>query len=197
MTYINAVGIDMAFANMGLARVKIEATPASVRIRCDEIHLVSTKSQDRKEVRKSSDDLRRARELLARLESFCIGQQVAFAEVPSGSQNAAAARLLGVAVGVLASCPIPVIEVSQLEVKMASVGKKKATKEEMIAWAVELYPEAPWLRDKKGKLLNANEHLADALATVEAGVRTEEFRRLISLVSAQSAINTVRKKVML
>ena len=67
------------------------------------------------------------------------------------------------------------IEVSSLEVKKSSVGKKTASKEEMRQWAYEKWPDAPWLKHG-GKLVQKNEHLADALASVEAGIRTEQFK---------------------
>lgn len=187
---IHAVGIDMAFANMGLARVRITPNGSGATVLCTGLKLISTEGQDRKEVRKSSDELRRAKELQAEMVSFCAGVQLAFVEVPSGSQSASAARSLGIAVGVLASCPRPIIEVSPMEVKMVVTGtrdrKVKASKDDMVAWAVNLWPNAPWLRFQgkpAGRLLKTNEHLADAMASVMAGISTPEFKRLLSLIN--------------
>lgn len=174
------VGIDMAFANMGLARARIDGDVVTGL----DLELVTTVSVDTKVVRKSSNELRRAAELVGALRAFCAGADFAIAEVPSGSQSAGAARALGIAVGVLASCPIPVLEVSQREVKLASVGKTTATKPEVIAWAVGRWPGLPWLRVKrKGVLVltASNEHLADAMATVVAGVNTAEYLKLKAL----------------
>ena len=175
-----AIGIDAAFANMGLARVSIIGN----FVNCLGLQLVSTERLDKKVVRKSSDDLRRAIHLRDELAAFCglnSATRLAFAEVPSGSLSAAAARSLGIAVGVLASCPVPIIEVSQREVKMASVGKPTASKAEMIEWATSLWPDANWLTKKGGGYVLANEHLADAMAIVVAGTKTQEFKRLIAL----------------
>lgn len=182
---VKAVGIDAAFANMGFAQVEIENTSRGTQIRCTGLTLVSTEGRDRKEVRKSSDELRRARELHQALQQQCKDVVFAFIEVPSGSQSASAARSLGIAVGVLASCPILIIEVSPMEVKVAvtSDRKIKASKDDMIAWAVAKWPDAPWLRERKsGRILKSNEHLADALATVQAGISTPEFLRVLTMM---------------
>lgn len=175
------VGIDMAFANMGLARARIDGDVITGL----DLALVTTVSVDTKVVRKSSNELRRAAELVEALRAFCSGADFAIAEVPSGSQSAGAARALGIAVGVLAACPIPIIEVSQREVKLASVGTPTATKPEMIQWAVSRWPALPWLRvRRKGALAltASNEHLADAMATIAAGVRTAEYSKIMSIV---------------
>jgi hypothetical protein len=185
MKIIKAVGIDAAFANMGFALVEIiiqHGHPPIVK--CLGLTLVSTTvTEDRKAVRKSSTELRRAKELHTALQAQCQGVQIAFAEVPSGSQSAAAARALGIAVGVLSSCPVPIIEVSPMEVKFAVLPNKKikVTKDYIIQWAVKLWPTANWLRARDAHIIKDNEHLADALATVMAGIATPEFQRLIAI----------------
>jgi len=186
---IKAVGIDAAFANMGFAHVNIDRGGL---VTCTGLKLISTEGKsDGKGVRKSSTELRRARELHDAMVAECLGNVIAFVEVPSGSQSASAARSLGIAVGVLSGCPVPIIEVSPMEVKIAVTGdrKIKATKEDVINWAVKRWPDAGWILHerngktwKKGDLQNCNEHLADALATIAAGIATQEFKRLIALL---------------
>ena len=109
---IQVVGVDSAFSNMGLARASIDLRTGSILI--NSLRLISTEAQAKKVVRKSSDDLRRARELHGALSEFAPGSLVAFAEVPHGSQSGRASWALGIAVGVLASCPIPMIQVNAL-----------------------------------------------------------------------------------
>ncbi len=186
---IRAVGIDAAFANMGFAQVSIDRRGL---VTCTGLKLISTEGKsDGKGVRKSSTELRRARELVEAVNAECAGNMIAFVEVPSGSQSAAVARSLGIVVGVLASCPIPIIEVSPLEVKRAvNPGRKaKVSKDDIIKWAAKRWPNADWILHersgktwKKGDLQNCNEHLADALATIAAGIATPEFQRLIALM---------------
>jgi hypothetical protein len=184
MKTIHVAGLDVAFANFGMARAEIDIDVAmNMYVNVTDLKLITTEGLNKKTVRKSSDDLRRAREILEPLKTFCLNfVGVAFAEVPSGSQQARSSWGLGISVGVLASCPVPVIQVSQLEVKMATVGKKTASKQEMIEWAVARHPAAPWLYSKK-RLVAANEHLADAVATIYAGMKTDEFKRLVALLS--------------
>jgi len=168
------VGIDAAFSNMGFARMQFDSNEKPMQNLLS-LHLESTEGQHKKEVRKSSDDLRRARQLYLTMCRQCEGALFAIAEVPSGSQSSRASWSLGIAVGVLASCPITLLQVSQLEVKMASVGKKTASKDEMIEWAMSRYPHAGWLLHK-GRPVKANEHLADAVAIIHAGMQTDTFR---------------------
>jgi hypothetical protein len=207
---IRAIGIDAAFANMGLARVRIVpprwpgADRRDPQVFCEELQLVSTESQAGKTVRKSSDSLRRAIELHRALHAFIGDAQVIFAEVPSGAQSAAAAQALGIAVGILASSPIPIIEVNPQETRFVVAGsKRKVTKDEAIQWAIKHWPDAPWVRHAKAgrvigknkKLIsswkagdpqNCNEHLADAMATIAAGIKTPAFQQLMALHATTS-----------
>ena len=181
-----AIGIDMAFANMGLSHVLIDGKTITIRT----LRLVTTEAETTKVVRKSSDGLRRAIELRQALIQFChdCPAQFAFVEVPTGSQSASAARALGIAVGVLASCPLPIIEVSPMEVKEAVTGNRKikATKGDVIAWATKQWPDAPWIKNH-GRIIKANEHLADAMAAVVAGIKTPEFQRTLTLMNHATA----------
>jgi len=75
-----------------------------------------------------------------------------------------------------------VIEVDPYAVKLATVGTRTASKDDMIQWAHARYPYANWITRKlKGKetLTNANEHLADAIAAVTAGIETQAFKQLV------------------
>lgn len=182
MIIVKAIAIDMAFTNMGLARVEITISGKVTSVFAKELLLVSTEKEAGKTVRKSSDDLRRAILLHQGLKEFVGDASIAFAEVPSGSQSAQAARALGIAVGALASCPVPIIEVSPMEVKklFSPDGKRKVPKTEIIAWAMKEWPALPWLRFK-GKPTLANEHLADAMAVVMAGISTPEFKRMTAI----------------
>jgi len=143
--------------------------------------LVETDKQTSKQVRQNSDDLRRSRQIYKAFQEFVADCSIVFAEIPSGAQSARAALAFGVSVGLVASCPKPVIQVQPFETKMATIGTKTASKEEMIIWASQAYPDAPWLRTAKGKILNKNEHLADAIAIGHAGIVTDQFVQLLSM----------------
>jgi Holliday junction resolvasome RuvABC endonuclease subunit len=177
------IGLDPSFANLGICAGAFSSNAGTELPKCldiEELKLIHTDVQNKKVVRKSSDDLRRAKEQHTALHNMLdkYSPHIVFTEVPSGSQSAVSAKGLGITIGILASITYAVIQVSQQEVKMASVGKKTASKEEMIDWATSLYPDAPWLTHNK-KLVAANEHLADAVAVINAGMRTDEFQRLV------------------
>jgi Holliday junction resolvasome RuvABC endonuclease subunit len=194
MSKLILAGLDPAMSNLGLARAEFDLLTGSWAI--THVKLVSTegaKKAEAKVVRKSSDDLRRAKELRAGLAEFMSwsGAGMAVGEVPTGTQSARGSLGNGMSIMLLAGLPVPLIEVNPTEVKLASVGHKHAAKEEVIEWAVARWPNAGWLtRTVKGKvtLLAANEHLADACAAVAAGVKTEEFQKAIALMRAATPV---------
>lgn len=92
----------------------------------------------------------------------------------------------GICVGILGALRasgIPFFEVTPTEVKLISVGKRTATKQEMICWGVENHPNAPWpTHTKKGKVLiteGAAEHMADALGAIYAGLASNQFQQVL------------------
>ena len=197
MLTVRALGIDAAFSNMGFAVVTLTINDKGQvpTVACEHLHLVQTEAIDAKQVRKSSNELRRAKELHTALHMLSAGCQFAFAEVPSGSQSASAARSLGIAVGVLASCPVPLIEVSPMEVKRAVIAnpKVKVPKGYIIDWAVKRWPTANWIRERgkpNGRVILDNEHCADALATVMAGIATPAFQNILTMLAHHETSST-------
>ncbi|EBQ7137082.1 hypothetical protein AIY46_24595, partial [Salmonella enterica] len=75
----------------------------------------------------------------------------------------------------------PLIQVTPNEIKHYVGNKLTTSKEEIIQWATQKQPNAPWLRRKQsGKevLVNKNEHLADAVASIYTGMQTDQFRQV-------------------
>lgn len=180
---IKILGVDPALNNLGLAHMVYNTQTTCLDL--ERVDLIVTDNQAGKTVRKNSDDLRRARELygallLAQHEKHCV-----VAEVPTGTQSARGSISNGICIGVLACLSKPLIEVSPSEVKMASVGSKSASKQEMIDWGTRQYPHANWPM-RGGNYLKKNEHLADAVAAVWAGVRTEQFKGMVSMMEAMT-----------
>lgn len=179
---MRVIGLDPSMANLGIAIGDIDEKG---NITISDLKLVETDGQNGKTVRKNSDDIRRCRLLYRAMHEACSYGGLVIAEVPVGSQSSRAMASYGMCAMLLAACPRPLIEVTPNEVKLASVGSKLASKEEVIDWAFSLYPNAPWLvRNSKGKktLVKKNEHLADAIAAIHAGVQTEQFRALAEYV---------------
>lgn len=183
---ITVVGIDPALRNFGYAVATIDLETDKI-LEVTELHLGKTSDEKGKQVRRNSDDLRRAKQHVVAMKEICKGKAIAFVEVPVGSQSARAMASYGICIGILASCPLGIVEVTPSEVKKEATGYKTATKEEMIEWAHGLFPKAPWLtRKANGKtvLKNENEHLADAIGAINAGLRTSQWAQLKSFLFA-------------
>jgi Holliday junction resolvasome RuvABC endonuclease subunit len=190
MASVLVAGLDPALANFGIARMWLDLDTLSLSLDRFRTIVTEKRAGKGKAIRQNSDDLRRARELHDGLHEELKDCVVAFGEIPSGAQHARSAFGFGVAVGVLASCKIPLFEVMPLETKLGSVGIKTADKPDIIRWAAELYPEAPWQRYEaptrgkkphaKGDLHDDNEHVADAIAIVHAGICLPEFKQSLA-----------------
>lgn len=185
---IKILGIDPALNNFGLAQATLDLETLELHI--DNLSLPQTESENGKTVRKNSDDIRRANILYSGMIEACKGASFAIAEVPVGSQSSRAMASYGICCGVLAACPIPLIQVTPSEVKLAAIGEKNASKIEMIEWAMKKYPYANWvMRKVKGVMQPqaCNEHLADAIAAIEAGLKTQQFKAATAMLRGLKA----------
>jgi len=185
---IRVAGVDPALANMGIARMILDIETLDLEL--ESLKLTQTEKMTGKTVRQNSDDLRRAIELTGAFQKGVEGCSVVFAEIPSGSQHSRSALGFGVAIGIMAGCPVPLIEVMPSETKIHSAGEK-ATKSQIIRWAVDKYPSKDWILHArngkgfaKGDLHDDNEHLADAVAVIHAGIQTPEFKRMLAVWKA-------------
>lgn len=187
---LQIAGIDPSLRNFGFAKGFYDITERLFKV--TGIDLQQTESESGKTVRKSSDDLRCAGLQHQATQKWISGSNVVFAEVPSGAQSARAAFGLGIAVGVLGGVGNiggdfrgRLIQVTPLDVKRLAVGSKNASKHEMIEWAMDMWPELPWLTRKvKGEVvpIEKNEHMADACAAINAGIVTDEFLTLVEAI---------------
>ena len=184
MGIVTVAGIDPSLRNTGVAIAKIDAE--SNRIMCiEDLRLIQTQPSKVKTQRKSSADFQAASEIASTLRQIIQGGeiQVVFAEVPSGTQSARASFALGICTGLIASVLPTPIEVTPNQTKIHSIGIRTATKGEMIEWATERYPEAPWLK-RGGRFLNSNEHLADAVGVIHAGLVSPEWTTIKNLLKS-------------
>lgn len=198
MAVITMLGIDPSLQNTGYAVCEVD-TEARTIVRVLEMGTIRTQPRNDKKVRKSSDDMHRARTHAVKLRDVIARHQikVGAAEIPSGGQSASAAKAFGISIGILASLTIPLIEVSPSEVKMASAGTKTADKEDITRWAVELTHRTDsgvdwdtgrandWEIMHKGKCVaKTMEHQADAISGVAAAIQSEQFRQLAGMMAA-------------
>ncbi|KLU17104.1 MULTISPECIES: hypothetical protein [Xenorhabdus] len=184
---IKVVGIDPSLSNFGIVFGELDIGNNTV-VKIERMELTQTESGDtKKSVRVNSDDLRRASEIWKKAKPIIDQAQLIFCELPVGSQSSRAQTSYGICIGVLACIDKPLIQVTPIEIKKFVADKKTTTKEEIIAWATQKHPEAPWLtRKEKGKvkLVNKNEHLADAIAAIHTGIQTDQYRQVASVLSS-------------
>lgn len=191
-TSIRVVGFDPSMRNWGVAKGIICMDQGVLHL--DHVAVIQPVLPTGKQLRQNSQDLEAAFQLCSGALDHAKGAQAIFVEVPVGSQNARAAAGYGLCVGILGALRatgIPFFEVTPTEVKMVSVGKKTATKAEMIDWAMKQHPEANWPTYKQnGELLVSEakaEHMADATGAIYAGVRTNSFKQTLHLMNFRQA----------
>lgn len=172
-------GLDPSLSNFGMVKGSLSGELFTLT----DLTLVTSEpdNKNKKQVRKNSDDLNRARKLHQGLMSFIKDVDLLFVEIPVGSQSARSMASYGICLGLLGSIQIPMIQVTPAEVKLAATGSKTASKSAMITWATTQFPDAGWFTRKvKGVVsyTNKNEHPADALAAIYAGVRTDQYQQI-------------------
>lgn len=198
MTTIRMLGIDPSLTHTGYAVVEVDSITRTIQRVLEMGTIVTAPSKDKK-VRKSSDDMHRARTHAVTLREVIARYQikVGSAEIPSGGQSASAAKAFGIAIGILASLTIPLIEVSPMEVKVAACGSKVADKEDITRWAVELThrtgSDVDWdtgrandwgIMHKDKCVSKTMEHQADSIAGVQAAIKSEQFRQLAGMLAS-------------
>lgn len=118
----------------------------------------------KRRIREGDDRARRTREIIQQLEKIISYHNVTFivAELPHGSQNAKAAVMMGIVMGILEGFNvlrnIPLEWYSEADAKKALYGRNSASKAEVMRSIAELY-DVSWTGTKY-----IDEAVADALA---------------------------------
>jgi Holliday junction resolvasome RuvABC endonuclease subunit len=183
---IPVVGMDPSLRNWGLASAQLDLTTGYLDD--PQLALVCPKDLPGKQVRQNSSDLHLAEQLSTEVIAAAKLAKVIFVEVPIGSQSARAMASYGICVGVLGAVRalgIPLIEVTPTEVKKALTNNKLATKDQMIAAGMKLYPNVNW-PTHGGRVTAKAEHVADAIGAIHAGVQTSTFKNLMRLFQGVS-----------
>lgn len=182
MTKINVLGLDGSIQNFGLAVGQID--PSTWEL-LSVSALVLSKTKKAEKTKRADDDLARFRKHWMTIETLIAIDNPLhlFAEIPSGSRDVRAAFAFGGVTAILAGLTLSheVTTVTPMEVKVAATGVKHADKEDVIAAMYERFPKAPWLTSKRPNamnickddglyLTNDNEHLADAIGAILAGL---------------------------
>lgn len=187
---IKVVGQDPSLRNWGLAVGTLDLETKKLSI--DFLDLTNPELSKGKQVRQNSQDLESAFQLYQGAITAAEGAHAVFVEVPVGSQSARAMASYGICVGVLGALRangIPFFEVTPTEVKLAAVGNKTATKQEMIRWAMATHPEANWPTYKQNGTMTVSEakaeHMADAVAAIYAGLACNAFKQMLPFLAVQ------------
>ncbi|WP_456868390.1 hypothetical protein [Galbibacter sp. BG1] len=188
MAKIIICGLDGSLRNFGMTKMSYDLGTGELDV--IDMKLIETQKNKNKSIRSSSDNLLRAQEIAKGVSDFLSDVTVCFAEVPSGGQDYNAVLGFGITIGIYASIKIPLLEVAPVETKKTTVGTRTASKQEMIEWANETYPNAPWLTTKRGGVMVPtlkNEHLADAAAICHAGIQTPAFKQVQAILAQRAA----------
>ena len=184
---MKVLGVDIGFANTGVAAFTLDEN-GNLTGEPPVVETIKTEKSKHKQVRRSSDDLKRVTATHRRLQELIDEHRPAiiFAEIPSGSQSSRAAFGFGTCLGVLAAIQNSgqvLIQVTPREAKKVvhDYGLRHPGKADMIEWATELYAGADWIKGRGMKYSPRNEHMADACAIVHAGLQKEEFTDLVLL----------------
>lgn len=190
MAELKVVGFDPSLRHWGIASGVLDLTTQSLEI--NYVDVLEPAYDTGKKVRQNSKDLQSAEQLCTGAWAAIKGADALFVEVPHGSQSSRSMASYGICVGVLGALRtsgVPFYELTEREVKLGTLGKTKATKAEMIEWATEKWPSAPWSTHKKNgeiKLTESKvEHQADAVATIHAGIQHPTFQQVLALAQTK------------
>jgi len=186
---IPVLGMDPSLNNWGLAYGTYDLDTGQLAVKT--LQVIRPTFATGKQVRQNSKDLERAQQLFAGARNAAIQAKAVFVEVPVGSQSARAMASYGVCAGVLGSLRavgVPFFEVTPNEVKLATIGKKTASKAEIIWRAVQNHPNANWpMRTVDGEaqpIATQAEHMADAIGAIEAGIQLPLFQQSLQFIQA-------------
>lgn len=188
MAKVKIVGCDPSFRHWGMAIGYASLDTGVLEI--TDMRVVHTSITEDHTKRKSTLDIMSATRLYDGVQEVIHDAHIVCVEVPTGSQSADAAKSRGICLGVLGSVKAEnFIYVTPQSVKKI-VGNPEATKAEVVAWASERHPEAPWPL-WRGKInISQAEHMADAIVAIYAAAQTPEFKQLILEYKNASANQT-------
>lgn len=200
MTIIRVVGIDPGFANTGLVAADV-CTSTRAIVELVEMRLITTKAiaAGKSSMRKANDDIGRARQAVTSIRSFIAKHdpKVAFTELMDwGATGKRTVFAFGICYGMIAGIERPqVIEMTPEDLRLAAGLTKGASKPDMIRWASSRFPDAEWKYAKEEgsqtiahpdgvrHLHKDNEHMADGIAAIQAGLLSPTMIAVMDILS--------------
>lgn len=184
-----ALGIDPGLATLGLAEMEIFADSEQLRA----MRTFTTKASPKKMHILANDDVfRRSREIVRVIEPLVrdVRVQVICFEAWSPIRNAGAAAKVARTFGIIAALAevysIPVVSPTPQQVKMASTGRRDASKETVQASIRKRYRKdaGVFKRFEKDTPKSRREHGYDACGIIVASLDSEVIRGLRRFFSA-------------
>jgi Holliday junction resolvasome RuvABC endonuclease subunit len=185
------IGVDGGLAHMGIADLELTRARGALWMNLLGGEVVETTPAKKKHgIRKGDDNMRRAREVAAKLQWHIVHggptkvQLLVYEAQSFGMKGSVAARQAGTAFGIIAAMAevyeIPMLCVTPGDIKKAVCPElTKATKDDVIRAVETRWPSVPWPTKKDNW-----EHLADAIAAGWA-CRDDEIVR--ALLRAEAA----------
>lgn len=182
MRKIIAMGLDGSIQNFGIAVCEIDLDSKTI-LRVE--HLLLSKTKKDGKAKRAEDDFKRFATHYYQIRGMIwdYGVEYIFGEIPAGAKDARAAFAFGGVTAILGvlSYDKHVTTVTPREVKIAATGLPHADKDDIIAAMYDAFPDANWILSKRSNamdiqtlegeyLTNDNEHLADALGIILAGM---------------------------
>jgi len=160
---VKIVGIDPALRNTGI----VSADLINNDIKINYVKLIETTTLNEKP--KAVDDYKRINFIYNNLRLIIDNHDLIIAEFPIGSQSSRAMVSYATSISILACFNKPIIPVTPNDIKKY-IGIKNASKSDSINYVRQHYPNFPFIL-KNNKILNKNEHLADAMIAILAGIK--------------------------
>lgn len=178
MPPFNILGIDPSLRNWGVSHCVL-TSPSTFRVNHSDLF----QSKDDKTVKPNISDLMASYGLYQSIREYAsiVRPNVIVIELPIGSQSYSAAVSYGICIGLIGaikSWGIPVIPVSPYDVKKV-IGKKETTKQEIIDWVSQNYPEVQFPMHRSQITVGKAEHIADSIVAVHAALLKPELKGLI------------------
>ena len=173
---MNIVALDPGLVGTGIAVFQVK-TDMPILV---DLHCILPKREDN-EKSKALSDVRRIMEHVDGLQPYIEDADLVLVELPhGGAKSARATRSMALITGAVAAVVrlggVRVAWFTPRETRMAAVGVPKADKSDIIAAMSKIYPELKLI-----KSLARQEHIADALATYEAGVIRGDVQKAVNL----------------
>ena len=203
MSRVFLLGLDPGFASLGYA--VMELTPDESNDKVEALGIIETeKSNKKKNVYESDDNLRRAKEirsalksliervtLKAKIETGYQGRVIGIcAEAMSFPRNSSSAAKVAITWGLIASMDLPVFQMSPQAIKSSVCGRKSASKSDIEEELISMFS------GKTGQDIelllkdlprSKREHPYDALAAIVACRDTEA----VSLIRSSICVGSI------